>query len=622
MDNNEVMFDFYEKRKSTKAVVERFIDEFQEIYNSGYQEIYEEAYGETDGDIDDKAQELLRQCVQQMFRKYYYSQLVPDTPVTPASIVNTLVERELGKDIMALPEIRITWGRERVEHFNLSVTGFGIEDHFFIKDMDTFLSFAEKGVKIVEPGIIPDDCRGDIGDKVFINDRHYINIISMLSLNMGYLSEDSRVKDRLFYTNEKAHEYMSLKNSDKLEMIIMGVVKMCSKSMTGGFPALYEDFSEERLESILKNPVDMDEILKTVYEKLGIDIKGLREIMEKDIEEISDLPEEQLKDIAVMYNLGAMFDMYFTVPFGYYLQLIQPVYPEIYSMYLETGNILGNIDDLKNARAGLFSQALRYDLTPLGEKILLHGKRSDRKQALPEEYGDDEMYKTILESKSILEPSFDMEEIFDDVMKSFSSPERGKDIKPRKGKTKDEGSLYEAKHDPELEKKVFVFKVKLYYKKRVWREIEIKGSSTLHDLHKIISKSFELEGGHLYSFFMSNKAWDSASEYSHPQAEGRPADKITIAGLDLSLKQKFLYLFDYGDEQKFEVELVGLETGDGRKKYPCMSRRNKPSVTVCDECKSDSRSVEWFCTDHEVYLCGKCAESEEHEDCYIVNAIL
>jgi len=115
---------------------------------------------------------------------------------------------------------------------------------------------------------------------------------------------------------------------------------------------------------------------------------------------------------------------------------------------------------------------------------------------------------------------------------------------------------------------VFAFKVKLYYNKRVWKKIEIKGTQTLDDLHESILSAFEMDYGHLYSFFMSNRAWDSKTEYCHPRAEGRSAENALIGNLDLDIKQKFMYLYDYGDELKFEVELVDIKEPEKDVKYP------------------------------------------------------
>jgi len=139
--------------------------------------------------------------------------------------------------------------------------------------------------------------------------------------------------------------------------------------------------------------------------------------------------------------------------------------------------------------------------------------------------------------------------------------------------------------------KTYIFKVKLKHK-RIWRRIEILGSQTLDDLHTAIQKAFDFDADHLYSFFMSGKAWDDSDfEYYHPEAEGGflenrmrmelslirgsqpqprlPATKVRIESLNLKPKQKFLYLFDYGDEWHFEVEF-SKEGSSEKALYPCI----------------------------------------------------
>ena len=108
------------------------------------------------------------------------------------------------------------------------------------------------------------------------------------------------------------------------------------------------------------------------------------------------------------------------------------------------------------------------------------------------------------------------------------------------------------------EMKTYIFKVKLKYDKRTWRKIEVLGSQTLDDLHMAIQEAFNFDADptHLYSFFMSGKAWDRHSEYCHPDADGHPATKVKVESLNLKPKQKFLYLFDYGDQWEFEVEFL------------------------------------------------------------------
>ena len=160
--------------------------------------------------------------------------------------------------------------------------------------------------------------------------------------------------------------------------------------------------------------------------------------------------------------------------------------------------------------------------------------------------------------------------------------------------------------------KTFIFKVKLKYDKRVWRKIEILGSQTLDHLHTAIQEAYGFDADHLYSYFMSGKAWDHSNfEYYHPEADPKipinkkmrtmssmirgsypeprlPATRVRIESLNLEPKQKFLYLFDYGDEWQFEVEFI-TEGTPQKTHYPRIidSKGEAPEqYTDCDEKES------------------------------------
>lgn len=64
--------------------------------------------------------------------------------------------------------------------------------------------------------------------------------------------------------------------------------------------------------------------------------------------------------------------------------------------------------------------------------------------------------------------------------------------------------------------KTYTFHVSLPGHGRVWRKLELPGEASLEDLHFAIQNAYDFDADHLYSFFMSGKAWDSASEYSLP----------------------------------------------------------------------------------------------------------
>ena len=95
--------------------------------------------------------------------------------------------------------------------------------------------------------------------------------------------------------------------------------------------------------------------------------------------------------------------------------------------------------------------------------------------------------------------------------------------------------------------------------RQIWRELELTGDQTVGDLGEAIPLAFGFDDPHLWSFFLSGKPWDDATEYARSPSpdDGRPAraaDRLRIR--DAPASKEFLFLFDYGDEWHFGVRLV------------------------------------------------------------------
>jgi hypothetical protein len=98
---------------------------------------------------------------------------------------------------------------------------------------------------------------------------------------------------------------------------------------------------------------------------------------------------------------------------------------------------------------------------------------------------------------------------------------------------------------------------------QIWRELELTGGQTLGDLGEAIPLAFGFDDPHLWSFFLSGKPWDGATEHarSPSPSDDRPAlaaDRLHIR--DALAGKEFLFLFDYGDEWHFGVRLVRTST--------------------------------------------------------------
>ncbi|HEY3080546.1 MAG TPA: plasmid pRiA4b ORF-3 family protein, partial [Chloroflexota bacterium] len=113
-------------------------------------------------------------------------------------------------------------------------------------------------------------------------------------------------------------------------------------------------------------------------------------------------------------------------------------------------------------------------------------------------------------------------------------------------------------------------KVSLQWRPGVWRAIEILGSQTLEDLHDAIQKAFGWDDDHLYAFYLSGRPHDPLTAINRPYdgAEPPTADQVTVAELELRPGQRFLYIFDFGDDLRHEIELLGAFDAPGAGDFP------------------------------------------------------
>jgi len=105
---------------------------------------------------------------------------------------------------------------------------------------------------------------------------------------------------------------------------------------------------------------------------------------------------------------------------------------------------------------------------------------------------------------------------------------------------------------------VYSFKVSL--SKTVWRKINLSYKHTLANLHKVIQEAFSFDDDHLYAFYLGGNKRNRKPIYCEfADSDGVTTEETRIADLELYVGQKMLYLFDFGDDWEFEVELMGID---------------------------------------------------------------
>lgn len=106
----------------------------------------------------------------------------------------------------------------------------------------------------------------------------------------------------------------------------------------------------------------------------------------------------------------------------------------------------------------------------------------------------------------------------------------------------------------------YLFKVMLNNKS--WRTIQLSSKHTLLDLHNYIQRAFEFNDDHLYAFYMDKKKYSKHCYNSPMDNQGPFVQETKIGTLKLYEGRTFLYLFDFGDEWEFDIEVLEILEGN------------------------------------------------------------
>ena len=128
--------------------------------------------------------------------------------------------------------------------------------------------------------------------------------------------------------------------------------------------------------------------------------------------------------------------------------------------------------------------------------------------------------------------------------------------------------------------------------KGCYRHIRIPASATLYQLHKAILAAFGFEDDHAHAFFMDNCYWSPFDPYFSMKMRGDEilTTKRTLKKLNLHKGDKFKYVFDFGDEWRFQCKVLQeLEEetditaviramGDAPEQYPELSEEESDVI--------------------------------------------
>ena len=103
----------------------------------------------------------------------------------------------------------------------------------------------------------------------------------------------------------------------------------------------------------------------------------------------------------------------------------------------------------------------------------------------------------------------------------------------------------------------------------IWRRVDVPLSSTLEALHHIIQAAFRWQNYHLYEFYVGERVYgvpldgDAFDDHKIHKASAIRLKTIVERGVE-----RFLYVYDFGDDWHHDVIVEEVRDGAGDAEYP------------------------------------------------------
>lgn len=572
-----------------------FITNTESIY--GVLDIFKEDFLDSFNEFTVKDRLSIIKAMPYLYRMWYYSALIDDSTLSPANFINHQINEKFGEETLIVPIPSPVYKRKVLKDFEYQYILFTVDDHPVLKDLKLFLDYCTPDVGVGENGLLLDSERDNIINQLTFKEIFYITFLTNTCYSLNLLKKMRGINTyRAMPIHKNIDEFLNYSNLIKLQKIIDSTINYASKSLTSLLPYDKKSFSKEAIREIFSNSLNLDDFMENIYKKHNINIDDLTDLDFSNISEIKSAEDVQklniskntLDAIFLKLEFSFIFDTHLLTPLGYYLQLIKPLYLESIDFDIKFSELIEavNIPNFPLIKL-YFNICSEYDLTYIGRKVLLENADSvAENQSLKDLPDFNTIYNDIKGYRNpFSETPFDLDEDFFNSLINensiFSSQKKSSKKSASVNSDEKNNKVIKASESKDAlisdKNKIYSFKVKHFHNKRSYKVIEIKSTQSLEDLAQSIISNFGLDFGHLYSFFMNNKAYDADYEITCPfnNTTKNITPRFKINKLSLEPKQKFMFLYDFGDDITFEVEFLNTTDIEKGVKYPRVTKESK-----------------------------------------------
>lgn len=259
-----------------------------------------------------KGKQELMYYSQQMYRRWLYSALVPNTMVTPANFFYYVSEEKI-------PMIR-PGSFKKFCGFETLCLNIGYDTHYILEDAAVVKEASSAGIRIVSSRV-EKETEEKILKKLKLADSDYLIFLIELLKRLGLIKPMASINTCV---------YTEVKSEKKIDFgtIIKVACEITADKLNN---ALNGDFLDENdILFLIKSVTAVDKVAEYILESAGV--YNAADVMKKEIAECTAYE----KAVYILLNrLIPAMDKYFIAVFGFYLRLIKPVYTQRYCMKYE-----------------------------------------------------------------------------------------------------------------------------------------------------------------------------------------------------------------------------------------------------------------------------------------------
>lgn len=284
--------------------------------------------------------QLVPPIVAQLYKRWLYSALIPNTEVTPAYFFTYINSGEMP---VSNPVSLSKW--HGVRH---DILHYDIEEHFVIDDLMYAAGFAEGGVRL-------ESDMEKIAESLNIRCAYYADYLIALLDKMNLMQKIPSINTTV-YAMKGSFDTPSLKR------IFDCSLELAADKINDTLGVVTVD--GEKMLTYLKKLTSVDEVIIDIFKTAGVD--DIIEVLSKE----PKLLNRREKGIAALTTmLSNTVDRWFITVFGYYLGVIRPVFARRCSLETEldmVARLADCLDEKTSRERAVFRCPSVYTLTRTG----------------------------------------------------------------------------------------------------------------------------------------------------------------------------------------------------------------------------------------------------------------